>query len=76
MTDLLNRFRQYGSSVLASTPEIAHQWTEKSDICELSIPASSSNGFDIERLRYSCLGIDGYCHARVGQMAYAVRAGH
>jgi hypothetical protein len=65
MTDLLNRFRQYGSSVLASTPEIAHQWTEKSDICELSIPASSSNGFDI-----------GYCHARVGQMAYAVRAGH
>ena len=47
MTDLLNRFRQYGSSVLASTPEIAHQWTEKSDICELSIPASLSNGFDI-----------------------------
>jgi hypothetical protein len=47
MTDLLGSFQRYGRSVLASSPEIVHQWSKKSDSCELRIPASSPNGFDI-----------------------------
>jgi hypothetical protein len=39
--------RQYGMAVLAQNPEIVHVWSAEPDYCDLSIPASDANGFDI-----------------------------
>lgn len=43
-------FHRYGTAVLAKNPEIAHDWSWKSNCCELFIPASSTSGFDIQFL--------------------------
>ena len=39
--------RQYGMAVLARNPEIVHAWSAEPDYCNLSIPASHADGFDI-----------------------------
>lgn len=50
MSDLPNVLQQYGQSVLASYPEIVHQWSDRPDGCELNIPISCPTGFDIRLL--------------------------
>jgi hypothetical protein len=45
--NLPESFRRYGAAVLAKHPEVQHEWTTENDSCELSIPTSSSSGFDI-----------------------------
>ena len=39
--------QQYGMAVFAQNPEIVHVWSAEPDYCDLSIPASDANGFDI-----------------------------
>lgn len=39
--------RRYGTAVLAKYPEIVHAWFAEPGSCDLSIPASHTNGFDI-----------------------------
>ncbi len=46
--DLPSAFHNYGRSVLKEFPEVGHTWLIEAQHCELAIPASSPNGFDIE----------------------------
>ncbi len=46
--NLPGSFQSYGTTVLARHPEIVHEWSIESNRCDLSIPARSPNGFDIQ----------------------------
>ncbi len=46
--NLPEAFQRYGTTALAETPGLTHSWSVEAGACTLSIPASSSCGFDIQ----------------------------
>jgi hypothetical protein len=50
MNSVPESFQRYGTSVLARTPQVAHQWSAKGDGGDLFIPTVTPSGFDIDFL--------------------------
>ena len=46
-------FQRFGTSVLARFPEVEHRWRSEADHCELFLPGSRPDGFDIRCLVFA-----------------------